>query len=696
MNLSANLSGANYSFKDIKDVLAKANEEKSGDRLAGIAAASDQERVAAKRVLSELPLEELRHHPVVDYEADEVTRIIQDAVDESVFRPIRGWTVGQLRAYILDDHTAGNDLQRLSRGLTSEMVAAVTKSMSNLDLILGARKIRVEARANTTIGLPGTLAARLQPNHPADDIEGVLASVREGLSYGCGDAVIGINPVRDDVVSVSRLLDALHDFVSRWRIPTQCCVLAHVTTQMEALRQGAPCDLVFQSLAGTESGNRAFGINAGMLFEARELALARGTASGPNVMYFETGQGSELSSNSHHLADQVTLEARCYGLARAFSPFLVNTVVGFIGPEYLADSKQVTRAALEDHFMGKLTGVPMGADICYTNHMQVDQNDLEGMAVLLGAAGVNYLMGIPMGDDVMLGYQSTSYHDIASLRLLLGLRPLPEFEAWLEEMGIMKDQRLTGQAGDPLVFTAGLDCRPERPPLTALLQTTPARIGVGRSGPRPTMESLLSFREDHAAARDAVAGEIAPGLLQRLRLPVLQSRARDRDEYILMPHLGRHLSEDSATRLQEICPDRRQVQVVISDGLSARAIDDNVEEFLPALEQGLKLNGLTTGQAVFVRFGRVGLINEIGRMLNTEVVVILIGERPGLRAPGSMSAYLAYRPTAATTEADWLVVSNIHCNGTPPAEAGAYVAHLVCQVIENQACGIALKLKTAG
>lgn len=696
MNLTTKVSGVVYRFRDIKEVLAKANEEKSGDRLAGIAAASDAERVAAKQVLSELTLEDLRFNPVVPYEEDEVTRIIQDGVDETVYRSIRNWSVGDLRDYILDDETTGDDLKKLSVGLTSEMVAAVTKLMSNMDLVLGAKKIRVEAKANTTIGLPGTLASRLQPNHPADDVEGILASVREGLSYGVGDAVIGINPVRDDLDNVARLLEALHGFVRQWKIPTQCCVLAHVTTQMEAIKRGAPCDLVFQSLAGTEKGNRAFGIDIGLLAEARDLALAKGTASGPNVMYFETGQGSELSSNSHHLADQVTLEARCYGLAKAFSPFLVNTVVGFIGPEYLADSKQVIRAALEDHFMGKLTGIPMGADICYTNHMKMDQNDLESLAVLLSIAGVNYLMGIPMGDDVMLNYQSTSFHDIASLRELLGLKPLPEFEAWMEEMGIAQNGRLTFKAGDPLMFTTGWGGGLEKPSPATMLKSTPARIGVGRSGTRPKVESLLSFRQDHAAARDAVKSEVSEELLQRLQLPVLQSRAKNRDEYILRPDLGRHLSSESLEQLQAICPHGCQVQIVISDGLSARAIEANVEEFLPAFLQGLNMQGFTVGKTIFVRFGRVGLINEIGKLLGADVVVILIGERPGLRAADSMSAYLTYRPTETTTEADWLVVSNIHCGGTPPVEAGAYVSSLVGQIINTSTCGISLKKTQLG
>lgn len=452
MILKTKLFGRTYQFTSIIDVLAKANEEKSGDRLAGIAAASAEERIAAKVVLSNLTLADLRNNPVVPYEKDEVTRIIQDDVNEKIFAQIRNWTVEELREWILDENTTGEDIKRVSRGLTSEIVAAVAKIMSNLDLIYGARKIRISAKCNTTIGLEGTLSARLQPNHPTDDPDGILASLMEGLTYGVGDAVLGLNPVDDSPESVGRILKKFDEFKNRWEIPTQICVLAHVTTQMEAIRKGAPTDLIFQSVAGSEKGNEAFGFNGAILEEARQLALREGTATGPNVMYFETGQGSELSSDSHWGVDQVTMEARCYGFAKRFQPFLVNTVVGFIGPEYLYDSKQVMRAGLEDHFMGKLTGIPMGVDACYTNHMKADQNDIENLAVLLSAAGCNYFMGIPHGDDVMLNYQCTGYHDTATLRELMGFRPIREFEQWMEKMGFMEHGKLTKKAGDASVF----------------------------------------------------------------------------------------------------------------------------------------------------------------------------------------------------------------------------------------------------
>lgn len=452
MILKTRLFNQTFAFKDVKEVLAKANEIKSGDILAGIAAENAAERIAAKRVLSELSLEDLRKHPVVPLEIDEVSRIIDGDVNEPIYHSIKNWTVAEFREHLLKTDTTGPDIQHLSQGLTSEMVGAVAKLMSSLDLILGAAKIHNLAHCNTTIGGVGRLASRLQPNHPTDSIDGILASVREGLAYGVGDAVIGLNPVDDSLPATIRSLENLYNFVDYWEVPTQICVLAHITTQMKALRQGAPVHLLFQSLAGTEAGNKSFGIDAAMLDEAYELGLKDGLATGTNIMYFETGQGSELSAEAHHGADQLTLEARCYGLARHYKPFLVNTVVGFIGPEYLYDARQVTRAGLEDHFMGKLTGLPMGVDACYTNHMQVDQNDIENLATLLTAAGCTYFMGVPMGDDVMLNYQCTSYHDIATLRELFHLRPLPEFERWAERMGIMEDGRLTARAGDATIF----------------------------------------------------------------------------------------------------------------------------------------------------------------------------------------------------------------------------------------------------
>jgi len=448
MKLKTTLLGKTYTFRDIKQVLAKANEEKTGDQLAGLAAETAQERVAAKVVLSALTLSDLREHPAVPYESDEVTRIIQDDVNETVYARIRGWTVADLREWILDENTTGSDIRKLSRGLTAEMIAAVCKLMGNLDLIYAASKITVTAHCNTTIGLPGTLSCRLQPNHTTDDPEGITASTLEGLSFGAGDAVIGLNPVTDSPEQVGKVLRRFQEIKAHWQIPTQICVLAHVTAQIKAVKAGAPCDLIFQSIAGSQKGNEAFGFSAATLEEARQLLLKQGTAEGPNVMYFETGQGSELSSNAHFDTDQVTMEARCYGFAKRFSPFLVNTVVGFIGPEYLYDARQVTRAGLEDHFMGKLTGISMGCDCCYTNHMKADQNDIENLASLLTMAGCNYFMGIPHGDDIMLNYQTTGFRETAALREITGKTAIPEFQRWLEKMGFVENGRLTKKAGD--------------------------------------------------------------------------------------------------------------------------------------------------------------------------------------------------------------------------------------------------------
>ncbi|MFM1653627.1 ethanolamine ammonia-lyase subunit EutB [Brevibacillus sp. B_LB10_24] len=452
MKLSCMVRGQHYAFSSIKEVMAKASEEKSGDRLNKIAAASALERMAAKVVLSELQLKDIYEHPLIPYEADEVTRIIYDDLNLFIYNEIKGWTVGELREYILSHKTGLPQLSRISRGLTSEMISAVAKLMSSLDLVIAAQKIRNQAYCNTLIGEPGRLAFRIQPNHPTDDPEGILASIKEGLSYGSGDAVIGINPNNDSVESVSRLLHMSHDFICKWNIPTQNCVLAHITTQMKALQNGAPIALMFQSLAGTQQANEAFGISRAILDEGMELVRQMGTSTGPNVMYFETGQGSEVSLDADLGVDMQTLEARTYGYARHWQPFMVNNVSGFIGPETLYDGRQVIRADLEDLFMGKLHGLPMGIAPTYTNHMYADQNDQEIAGILTTVAGANFYMGLPGGDDVMLSYQDTSYHDDASLREMLGLRPLAEFEKWLERMGIMEHGRLTEQAGDLSIF----------------------------------------------------------------------------------------------------------------------------------------------------------------------------------------------------------------------------------------------------
>ncbi|MGN4125627.1 ethanolamine ammonia-lyase subunit EutB [Lysinibacillus sphaericus] len=452
VKLSMMFGGEKYNFDSLKDVMAKANEEKSGDRLAGIAAESVQQRIAAKAVISELLIKDIRENPLIPPENDEVTRIIEQDVNEQIYGEIKNWSIEQLREYILSNDTGDRELKRLSKGMNSEIIAAVTKLMSNLDLVHAANKVEILSTCNTTIGQKGTLASRLQPNHPTDNIDGIIASLKEGLSYGIGDAVIGINPVDDSVESVKKVLHATKDFIDDWSIPTQNCVLAHITTQMKAIKQGAPADMIFQSIAGTEIANRSFGISADMIREAEDLVKKQGTGTGPNLFYFETGQGSELSAEAHMGIDQVTLESRNYGFARHFNPYIVNTVVGFIGPEYLYNNKQVIRAGLEDHFMGKMHGIPMGVDICYTNHIKADQNDIEDLSVLLTAAGVNFIIAAAMGDDVMLNYQSMSFHDVATLLQTFGKKPTPAYLAWLEKMGVYENGRLSARAGDLSLF----------------------------------------------------------------------------------------------------------------------------------------------------------------------------------------------------------------------------------------------------
>jgi ethanolamine ammonia-lyase large subunit len=415
---------------NLRELMAKASPARSGDELAGIAASTAEERVRAQMALAETPLQQFLAEPLIPYEQDEVTRLICDSHDGAAFAPVSALTVGEFRDWLLSDEATGERLAALAPGVTPEMAAAVSKIMRAQDLVSAAAKRRVVTRFRSTVGLPGRLSTRLQPNHPTDDPRGIAASVLDGLSYGSGDAVIGVNPATDSVATVERLLRMLDRMREHYAIPTQICVLAHVTTQMEALRRGAPVDLVFQSIAGTEAANASFGVNLALLDEA--CAAARELGRGEHVMYFETGQGSALSANAHHGVDQQTCEARAYAVARRYRPLLVNTVVGFIGPEYLYNGKQILRAGLEDHFCGKLMGVPMGCDVCYTNHAEADQDDMDALLTLLGAAGCNYIMGVPGADDVMLHYQSTSFHDALYVRRVLGLRPAPEFEAWLE------------------------------------------------------------------------------------------------------------------------------------------------------------------------------------------------------------------------------------------------------------------------
>ncbi|WP_429498505.1 ethanolamine ammonia-lyase subunit EutB [Robbsia andropogonis] len=460
MAFSEIIGSRRYVFDDLKTLMAKATPERSGDQLAGVSAQSEEERVAAKMALAAVPLKTFLQQALIPYEDDEVTRLIIDDHDLSAFEPISHLNVGDFRDWILSDATSSEAVCDVAKGLTPEMVAAVSKIMRNQDLILGAKKRPVITRFRNTLGLPGRMAVRLQPNHPTDDARGIAASMLDGLMYGCGDAVIGINPASDSLHAITTLLVMMDEFRQRFDVPTQTCVLTHVTNTIQAIERGAPVDLVFQSIAGTEKANASFGVTLSVLQEAYEagLSLQRGTV-GQNVMYFETGQGSALSADAHHGVDQQTCETRAYGVARRFHPLLTNTVVGFIGPEYLYNGKQITRAGLEDHFCGKLLGVPMGCDICYTNHAEADSDDMDNLLTLLGVAGINFIIGVPGADDVMLNYQSTSFHDALYTRSVLGLGRAPEFEAWLESMRIADraGRILPASAMQPLLAQQWID-----------------------------------------------------------------------------------------------------------------------------------------------------------------------------------------------------------------------------------------------
>jgi ethanolamine ammonia-lyase large subunit len=447
MAYQTTIRGEHFHFADLREVFARANEEKSGDRLAEVGARSERERVAAKMVLADVPLGDIVDRPLIDPDRDDVSRFLLDTLDNEAFRPLRSLTVGAFREYLLDDAAGEVEICSIQRGIHPDVAAAVAKLMSNKDLVLAASKIRNVTRCRNTMGQRGVLGIRVQPNHPADDLGGILLATVDGLLYGCGDAVLGVNPATESVETVAAILRGLDRLISTLQVPTQACCLAHITTQLACLERGAPVDLLFQSIAGTQAANTSFGVSLSLLREGRERVVESHRQRevawvGDDVMYFETGQGSALSADAHHGVDQLTLEARAYGVARAFAPFLVNSVVGFIGPEYLYDERQIIRAGLEDHFMGKLLGLPMGVDVCYTNHAAADQNSADNLQLLLATAGCNYFMGVPCADDVMLNYQSTSYHDAAGVRQILGLRPAPEFLAWLEGRGIFHEGRL--------------------------------------------------------------------------------------------------------------------------------------------------------------------------------------------------------------------------------------------------------------
>lgn len=672
MKLEIKMFQKKYQFESIKEVLAKANEEKSGDMLAGIHAKSVKERIAAKKVLSRLTIAELRHAPVVDYEEDEVTRIIQDNVNEEQYLRIKHMTIGEFREFLLKQSSA--EIAAIRDGLTAEVIAGVTKLMSNMDLVHVSKKIVCTATCNTTIGLPGVLASRLQPNHPTDSLEGIRASMLDGFSYGVGDALVGLNPAGDTSDKVKQILSLFKEVTVKHDIPTQNCVLAHITTQMEALKNHAPMDVMFQSLAGTEKGNQEFGINKQLLDQGYQMMKEEKTSTGSNFMYFETGQGSELSSYSHNEADQVTLEARCYGLAKHYHPFLVNTVVGFIGPEYLYDGNQVIRAGLEDHFMGKLTGVPMGVDVCYTNHMRADQNTQDTLAMLLAQAGCNYLMGIPGGDDVMLMYQSTSYHDIATLREMTNTKPIAEFEQRMEQLGVLNQGKLSNKAGDVSIFMKNVSLPDGK---KILKDQTNARVGIGHCGGRLDTKNYLKLRQDHAVAQDAVWNESVELIVDNLGFFKVQTMAEDKETYIKRPDLGRTFLQEILKQIKYNCEHDIDVQIIAGDGLSAAAIPNNIDKIFPRLEQGFQSKGLKIGTPIYVKYARVGSMDIISELLQAKVTVMLIGERPGLASDDSMSAYIAYKASTKTLDAQRTVISNIHKNGLDPLKAGDQIVDLV-------------------
>lgn len=730
---TSRVGAATYTFATLADLLAKAGPSRSGDRLLGIAAQDASERVAASWCLADLPLVRFLEHDVVPVAGDEITELIADRHDQSAFQPVRSLTVGELRDWLLATQRTPADYQNLTPGLTPEMVAAVSKLMSNTDLVLVASRIHNEAAFRSTIGGPDSLSVRLQPNSPSDDPQEITISILDGLLHGCGDAVIGINPVNESTESVTGLLDLVDGVIQRYEIPTQSCVLAHVTTQLRAMERGAPVDLVFQSIAGTAAGNRAFGVDLALLTEAWQAArsLERGTV-GNNVMYFETGQGSEASSNADHGVDQQTLEARSYAVAKAFDPLLVNSVVGFIGPEYLADGREITRAGLEDHFCGKLLGLPMGVDVCYTNHADADAHDLGSLLTQLGAAGVAFIMGVPAGDDVMLHYQTTSFNDANYAREVFGRRPAPEFDRWWQlNADALRDRshglyRSLGPAGPPRQIPASKASLPPSPPAertpdprpvagappvagvswSELKALTSARVGLTEPGAALPTQDVLELHEDHARAQDAVRAQFDPDSLLATATALglagvpVTSRAESLSTYLERPDLGRRLSDASRSDLDQMGADRDEdgspdVVVVVGDGLSSTGINRHGADLVAAVVEFLRDAGASVGPLVVAKHARVALGDEIGAVLGAKVVVMVVGERPGLSAADSVGAYLTYAPRVGRTDAERNCVSNIRPGGLAISDAGARIGAITMLALSQKRTGIELNVSDA-
>lgn len=726
-------------FTTLRELLAKASPYRSGDVLAGVAAESGEERVRAQMALADVPLKRFLNEAVVPYEDDEVTRLIMDSHDSQAFAPISSFTVGQFRDWLLSDAADTAALTAIAPGVTPEMAAAVSKIMRLQDLVSVASKCRVVVRFRDTLGLKGRFATRLQPNHPTDDAKGILAATIDGLYYGSGDAVIGINPATDSLPNITRLLCMLDGLISRYHIPTQSCVLTHVTNTIELINRGVPVDLTFQSLAGTEKANASFGISLSILDEAWDAtkSLRRGTV-GDNCMYFETGQGTGLSANANFGCDEQTIEARTYAVARRYRPLIVNTVVGFMGPEYLANGKQIIRAGLEDHFCAKLMGVPMGCDVCYTNHIDADQDDMDVLLTMLAAAGCNYVIGIPGADDVMLNYQSTSFHDAVYVRRLLGLRPAPEFESWLESMGVHdRDGNLLPAGGSFRALEEGISgtgthsCRSmeeedgagdaqvrlscsragaspsragERPnvtgdPWTELKSFTDARIALGRCGAGVPHEAWLDFSLDHAKARDAVRKPLDRA---SVRVPLenagyevidVESACGSLETYLQRPDLGRRLSESSRALLSGLDSSQKgkDVCVCICDGLSSTAVQENAASVAISFIGEARKAGLSVAPVVLAEHGRVALGDDVCVALGARSVVVLIGERPGLSSPDSLGVYMTYAPFRGCTDEARNCISNVRPAGLSVKEAVLKLCYLLQGAFVRKLSGVSLK-----
>ena len=718
-----------FTFSSLAELLAKANEEKSGDQLAGIAARTHRERIAAKIALANTRLSDFIDSPLIDPNSDEVSRLLLDTYDQTRFQQIASWTVGQLRNWLMDDQNCSNDLKAVGRAIIPEIAAAVAKLMSNMDLVYVASRISNVSKLCSTLGEPGVLGIRIQPNHPCDDVRAILFSTLEGLRFGCGDAVIGVNPAIDSVETVGQILQTLNRLIEITKAPTQTCCLAHITTQLRALQLGIGIDLLFQSIAGSEAANKSFGINLALLREGQQAVLESHSRQpdryiGNNVMYFETGQGSALSSDSHHGVDQLTLEARAYGVARTFAPFLVNSVVGFIGPEYLFDERQITRAGLEDHFMGKLLGLPMGCDVCYTNHAVADKNSTDNLMLLLASAGCNFFMGVPGSDDVMLNYQSTSYHDAALVRQLFRQSPTPEFAHWMKNSEFVAEFLLpfdnqdhshhiktnspkslhSASTNHKIIDTLlippsslALDDPNRSVTSNASVLSLSARLNLGKCGVGMPTEPSLRLRDDHATALDAVQRDIQVATdfektwSSKLNLTEVSSRCRNKREYLLRPDLGRRLSEDAIATILEKCPLNPTVQFLIGDGLSATAAIHQAPPLLDQLIESSHRSNWTIGTPIFIRYCRVGIINDIGELLRPKIVILLIGERPGLATAESLSAYMAFRPKGGDTDANRNLVSNIHSQGVTIQQAAHRIIALAAQMIAASNSGISIK-----